>query len=1031
MLLAEGAANATWLQHAVASVRGLAAAACFCASSPSAAGEAEAALAPSAEAGFSATVHRVVPSDDASYRTACLRACVGAGVPAGPAACAAGRPPLYALPLEAGSLLELQPGTALDDTTHAGVPPAARRGVAAALAAALRRSSEGYLLWVSLDDLEHATLPLLLRADVSWSYDDAGRAWAGGAAPEVLHTSAFKLRITQVDRLLALRARHIANAAHFAARAAANASDTDAAFYQAHSLKDAGLFSHALPAFERWIALAAATPAAARSREVREQMFLSHMLRGRIYAARGSIDNATTSYMEAVAAMPTRRAEALTELANILRLAGRLARALPYARAAADAAQEGQPVDGGLFLATAPYDHSALLEVALSAYAADDVDALTAGVRALTALLGKAHIARAYWLASFDNAGAYIAKLQSRRDAGELLPAETHAAVDALRAAMQPREPSCDVERVGLHGAPPDAADGTSCGAGSILGALFADVAVIAMPSRHLHVTRFLTSMGCSRYLRFPAVTHLTPLELRRDHNPRLRNGELRLLQAHACAAAHAAALPLRSPPLAVFEDDVAPVPPAALPAVRHILTRLVGAAPADADALFMGRCPCDAAAPGELPDAVVPAGFFQCAHAYALTPAGGAKLRAALQRSAFADPLDVALERMAASGQLRAYTNAGPSAFSQQQLVGALNGEYGKGAAQCRLPPLTVGVDGWPAPAVPVLKLAVAGGWSSAQVTADTMWLLQHVLQNVTGRAVELVPLAHAAAADVILASVFVDSRAELEALHAAHGARAVFIFVVGENTHERGSPFRDQLVPLADVSLGHRTDLAARSYLRFPWHLTTALVRRSASTALDAVGFHPALLRRADADAWAARPGFALFINAHDAPPRRELVALAAALGSVASPGRALNNMRWPQGVANDVDGKLELLSRHRFALCPENSVSPDGGYVTEKLPQAHLEGAVPVYWGDAPRADAGVWNMRRVLLYANGSSNAALMEAMVRLQGDAAFRDEWFSQPVLAAGAEEWLARFLRQLAAHMRRALVAKGIAVLET
>ena len=1028
MLLAEGA-NATWLQHAAASVHGLASSACLCASSPAAAADAEAALSSSAEAGSAwAWVQRVAPSDDVAYRTACLRACMAAGAPATSPAC--GRPS-YALPLDTGALLELQPGTALQDATHAGVPPPARRAVAAALAAALQRGAEGYLLWVSLDDLEHATLPLLLRADVAWSYDAAGRAWTGGAAPEVLHTPGFKLRVASGDRLLSLRARHTANAAHFAARAAANASDADAVFYQAHSRKDAGLFSQALPAFERRIALAAATPATAHLREVREQVFLSHMLRGRIYAARGSIDDAFAAYMEAVAAMPTRRAEALTELANMLRLAGRMAQALPYARAAADAAQEGKPGDGGMFVTEAPYDYSALLEVALSAYTADDMDALTAGVRALTALLAKAHIARAYWLASFDNAAAYIAKLQSREDEHkEPLPGPTRAAIDALRAAMQPREPSCAAERVGLHGASPDATDGTACGAGSLLGAMFADVAVIAMPSRHLHVARFLTSLGCSRYLRFPAVMHLTPLELRRDHNPRLRNGELRLLQAHACAVGHAAALPPGSAPLAIFEDDVAPVPPAAMPAVRHVLARLAGAAPPDADALFLGRCPCDVTTPGVPPDQVVPAGFFQCAHAYALTPGGGAKLRDALQRSAFTDPLDVAVAFMVSSGRLRAYTNAGPSVFSQQQLVGALNADYGTGAAQCRLPPLTVGVEGWPAPAVPALKLAVAGGWISAQATVDTMWLLLHVLQNVTGRAVELVPLTRASDADVIFASVFVDSRAELEALHAAHGDHAAFIFAVGENTHERGSPFRDQFVPLADLSLGHRTDLAAPSYMRFPWHLTVALARRSASTTLDAVGFHPALLRCADVTAWASRPGFALFVNAHEAPPRRELVAMAGALGRVSSPGRALNNMRWPLDVPNDADGKHELLSRHRFALCPENSVSPDGGYVTEKLPQAHLEGAVPVYWGDAPRFDTDVWNMRRVLLYANGSSNAAVMETMVRLQGDAAFREEWFSQPVLAPGAEDWLARFLQRLATHMRRALTAKGIAVLD-
>ena len=102
----------------------------------------------------------------------------------------------------------------------------------------------------------------------------------------------------------------------------------------------------------------------------------------------------------------------------------------------------------------------------------------------------------------------------------------------------------------------------------------------------------------------------------------------------------------------------------------------------------------------------------------------------------------------------------------------------------------------------------------------------------------------------------------------------------------------------------------------------------------------------------------------------------------------------------------------------------MSHDRGYVTEKLPQAHVAGAVPLYWGDGV-ADSEVWNMRRVLLFDNSTSNAALLDTMLRLEHDIGFRHSWFEEPVLASGADAWLVAFMLQLAGHFRRALAAKG------
>ena len=1012
VLFAAEANNETQLAISLASTRGFTPA-CACVASSAAETRARAVLLRASPPHTDVTLLRVDAEGDAAYHDACLCACLATLPPA----CAAHS---YALALEAGQLLSLTPGTALPDATHGGVQEAMRAGVAAGLDAALSRRSEGYLLWTSVDYVQHASLPLLLRGDVPWSYDAAQRAWRGGAAEDVLHTSAFVLRVEDAARFLENHARFVSNVEIFAQRVAANADDGDALYFLAHSFKDAGEFSRALPVFERRVALGLRSNA---TQAERDHVFLAHMMSGRINSARGRLDYAVECYLCAVEALPSRRTEAFTELATMLRLAGQQSRALPFAKAASQASQEDfPPMPGTLYVNEASYDFYADLELSLSAYSAEDTNTLVAGVHALTRLLAKAHISRRYWLASYDNAAAFIAKLEAR---GAHFNNASRGSLAALHAARTPLPHVCSHELVSLSGAVIDAADGTACGSNSILGSFFSAVAVIELPSRAHHVARFITSLGCSHYLRFTAVTHLTPAELSRDQNPRLRNGEIRLVQAHACALQYAASLPAGTLPLAIFEDDVAPVEPASLPAVHHATARLATAVnDVGADMVLLGRCPCSAVNATLPADVLVQPsqhGFAAvCAHAYAVTPAAAAKLHAMLSASASSLPaeLDIFYLRLQEWGELRVYTNAGASVYSQRQFSAALS------VAELRGPRCEA-ADLPQREGAPALKLTSFGSWISNTVTLNEMWLIAFVLQNVTGRAVQQIDTARIAEADVIFVAVFAENRTLLEAVVAKYSAKAVIIFAVGENTHEpRDLAYRDQLVPLADVSLGHRRDVHAPTYMRFPWWIPTALARRSTTSSLDAVGFHPALLQPANASAWSARPGFALFVNSHEAHPRREMFALASSIRPVDSPGRALNTMAWPRELSNDIAGKGELLLRYRFTLCPENSMTHDRGYVTEKLPQAHLAGAVPLYWGDGV-ADSEVWNMRRVLSFDNRTSNAALLDTMLRLERDVDFRRAWFEEPVLASGADAWLAAFMTQLAGHFSRALAAKG------
>ena len=66
------------------------------------------------------------------------------------------------------------------------------------------------------------------------------------------------------------------------------------------------------------------------------------------------------------------------------------------------------------------------------------------------------------------------------------------------------------------------------------------------------------------------------------------------------------------------------------------------------------------------------------------------------------------------------------------------------------------------------------------------------------------------------------------------------------------------------------------------------------------------------------------------------------------VNSYGKLLNNMGKVENLNWAGEEQIELLSRHKFVLCFENSRNDLDYYITEKLINAKLSGAIPVYWG-----------------------------------------------------------------------------------
>lgn len=305
----------------------------------------------------------------------------------------------------------------------------------------------------------------------------------------------------------------------------------------------------------------------------------------------------------------------------------------------------------------------------------------------------------------------------------------------------------------------------------------------------------------------------------------------------------------------------------------------------------------------------------------------------------------------------------------------------------------------------LPPLKVACQGSWGWSETVMGELWLLSTISERFLGR--KMVPAGPSSGglgyteqqevADIILFGPY-GPRMDAESVARKYGNRTVSIFIGSENQDK--ATYYDQMVDHVDISFGHRRDLHQDNYLRLPWWLPYALQKEHGCK------MPPIFHKPTVPSEWLARTGFATLLSRHYAYPRRLLFEMmsGAGYGRVDAPSKAFHNIEWPANLPNHhLNGKVEFISSYRFNICPENSKTSDGGYNTEKLPQAHMAGAVPIYWGDAP-IDAEVFNPKRIIHF--DGTNSSVLDTVRKLQEDKSFREQWFAEPVLMPTADEWV-------------------------
>lgn len=248
----------------------------------------------------------------------------------------------------------------------------------------------------------------------------------------------------------------------------------------------------------------------------------------------------------------------------------------------------------------------------------------------------------------------------------------------------------------------------------------------------------------------------------------------------------------------------------------------------------------------------------------------------------------------------------------------------------------------------------------------------------------------------DVLLVGVWAD--VDFEFLSKAR-SRSLVIFVNGENTKNGLKNLQEEMIHDVHVSFGSRRGINHSSYHRMPWWLPYA------TDTTEFCAYHPDLRKEQSAEEWRNREGFAAILSRHEAYPRPEIFSAMSTISRVDAPSVGFHNMEWQGNTNTHLQGKTDFLRAYRYNICPENGRSfHDGGYNTEKVPQALMGGSVPIYWGDTP-LEPQVFNQNRIIEYADGDENS-VVKVVKLLENNETFRSEWFSRPKLEETAERWL-------------------------
>lgn len=245
------------------------------------------------------------------------------------------------------------------------------------------------------------------------------------------------------------------------------------------------------------------------------------------------------------------------------------------------------------------------------------------------------------------------------------------------------------------------------------------------------------------------------------------------------------------------------------------------------------------------------------------------------------------------------------------------------------------------------------------------------------------------------------------------------VNIFFTGENVSSTGISknfrgYKDHMGSAVDISLGFDHDQHNPRYMRFP--LWLMYVFSPDSTYEDIQNRVEALNNKAvNID---ERYIDCAAIARHDTTGHRTRICDALSdLFDIRYEGRWRNNSSLMKEQYKD--NKLDYLAHVKFNICPENS--NHAGYVTEKIFEAFLARAIPIYWGGAAVPEPNIIN-ENAFVYWDGSDHC--FETLERLHKNKKEYLDFVSQPIFKEGADEIIWQFFVDLKERIQRVIDSK-------
>jgi hypothetical protein len=137
-----------------------------------------------------------------------------------------------------------------------------------------------------------------------------------------------------------------------------------------------------------------------------------------------------------------------------------------------------------------------------------------------------------------------------------------------------------------------------------------------------------------------------------------------------------------------------------------------------------------------------------------------------------------------------------------------------------------------------------------------------------------------------------------------------------------------------------------------------------------------------------------FCVLINRHDMGNTRiPIYSLLSEYGTIDCPGKLLNNCSNEE--LNNV-GISTYVKQYKFIICSENYGNDHPGYITEKIMNACLSGAIPIYYGVFDLVDLQIFNINRIFVLDSTNINNIAMLIKTLVNNPNLF-EEFYRQPV----------------------------------